>query len=200
MLVPLVGTKNMTSALALFLPNHFYTACICELQSDSQRWRHHRNSGKRKRELQHFFQFKHFSLFSNTIGADFIQTNSKISFGNGILKKKFFSILKFCDQLLIHIKTKLFFFNKDGSRVKDKKNLQHRLEVVARKRHTVVKIFKNPPPFGAGRIKVKIGGLDPELMRFKYFLSFQLALLHILSVTSAFHRDVILFCFHIKKR
>ena len=38
-----------------------------------------------------------------------------------------------------------FFFNKDCSKVKDKKNLLHKWEGVARKRHTVVKIFTNPP-------------------------------------------------------
>ena len=85
------------------------TACISELQTDSQRWRHHQNSGQRKKKLQYFLQFKHFSPFINRIVADFIQTNSNISFWNDILKKKFFSILKFCDQLLVHIKTKLFF-------------------------------------------------------------------------------------------
>ena len=36
----------------------------------------------------HFFQFQHFSLFSNKIGADLIPTNSKISFWNDVLKKK----------------------------------------------------------------------------------------------------------------
>ena len=97
-----------------------YTACICELQPDSQRWRHCQNSGKRKK-LQYFFQFSHFCLFSNKIGADFIQTNSKISFWNDILKKFFFPILKFRNQLLIHIKTKLFFSIKIVQKLKTKK-------------------------------------------------------------------------------
>ena len=38
----------------------------------------------------HFFQFQHFSLFSNKIGADLIPTNSKISFWNDVLKIFFF--------------------------------------------------------------------------------------------------------------
>ena len=37
-------------------------------------------------------------------------------------------------------------------KVKDKKYLLHKLQGVARKRHTVVTIFTTPPPFGAGRI------------------------------------------------
>ena len=45
---------------------------------------------KVNKKLQYFSQFKHFSLFSSKIGADFIQTNSKISFWNNILKKYFF--------------------------------------------------------------------------------------------------------------
>ena len=76
--------------------------------------------GQKGKKLQYFFKFKHFSLFSNRISADFIQTNSKIPIWNDISKKNFFSILKFCDQLLIHIKTELFF-NKDGSKIKTKK-------------------------------------------------------------------------------
>ena len=70
------------------------TACISELQTDSQRWHHHQNSGQRKKKLQYFLQFKHFSPFINRIVADFIQTNSNISFWNDIWKKNFFSILK----------------------------------------------------------------------------------------------------------
>ena len=127
------------------------TACICELQPDSQRWRHHRNLGKRKK-LQYFFQFKHFSIFSNKIGADFIQTNSKISFWNDILKKKNFQFWNFVINVWFILRQN-FFFNKDCSKVKDKKNLLHKLEDIAWKRHTVVKIFTNPPPFGAGRIE-----------------------------------------------
>ena len=72
------------------------------------------------KKLQYFFQFKHFSLFSNKIGANFIQTNSKISFCNDILKKNYFSIFKFCDQLLIHVK-KPFFSIKIVQKLKTKK-------------------------------------------------------------------------------
>ena len=45
-----------------------------------------------------------------------------------------------------------------------------------------------------------LSGLEPELMRFKYFISIQLlvALLHKMFVDSAIRRDLILFFFHMK--
>ena len=45
---------------------------------------------KGKEKLRYIYNCPHFSLFSNKIGADFIQTNSRLSFGNDILKKKLF--------------------------------------------------------------------------------------------------------------
>ena len=120
-------------------------ACICELQLDSQRWRHRRNSGKRnKKNFNISFNLNILAFLAIKLVQILFKQVARYLFAM-IFWKIFFSILKFCDQLLIHIKTKLFFFNKDCSKVKDKKNLLHNLEGVARKRHTVVKIFTNPP-------------------------------------------------------
>ena len=66
-------------------------------------------------------------------------------------KKFFFSILRFCDQLLIHIKTKLFFFNKDCSKVKDKKKYYINWKELPENATQWWKYLRIPP-FGAGRI------------------------------------------------
>ena len=104
-------SKSWARASLVIIINNscpYNTACICELQPDSQRWRHRRNSGKRNKKLQYFFQFKQFSHFSNKIGANFIQTNSKISFCNDILKKKKFQFWDFVINFWFILKQNFF--------------------------------------------------------------------------------------------
>ena len=101
----------------------FNTACICKLQPDSQRWRHHRNSGKRKKNFNISFNLNILAFLAIKLVQILFKQVARYLFGMiwYKLKKKIFFNFKFCDQLLIHIKTKLFFFNKDCSKVKDKK-------------------------------------------------------------------------------
>ena len=72
-------------------------------------------------------------------------------FGMIFWKKKFFSILKFCDQLLIHIKTKLFFSIKIVQKLKAKKIYYINWKALPENATQWWKYLRIPP-FDAGRI------------------------------------------------
>ena len=162
------GTKLMLYHWAIHTSLKAYVKCdVCGLHSwaSSQIPRDGASVVFRKKEktFNIFFNFDILAFFAIKLMLILFKQNGKYFSGAIFWKKEFFFILKF----FIYIKKT--FFNKGGSKVAGKK--LHKLERIFLARHTVDKIFKNPPLLVQAVLKCK------KKHRCSPFLSFHMSAL-----------------------